>query len=414
MGFSSLCLSLLCLLFVVKPASTGSVSGTIETDTTFYHSKLSANPFKAATIQYSVRYKLGGFCIPAMDMCSPTLEFHTTADHINIKERCFTHRKPQVFNEKIRAFLPDQPSSFTKRDKYLPAAQLYSDKNLGCVLNKHSKMVHCTGQIKFQDFRPRVLSFVFGFRCRKYVGEANTLKGLQYNISSNEETNNTNCQMISKGKIKPVCDQFYTHTSLPNLVGSQNMDQVEDILDTFSKINSIWNISGTQKLPFKCHQHFWEIICYFSAPKCNPTTNTTTQLCREMCHDLVDACWENLFIVSEIMSKITSRSEKMSRYFDEDLVDVNTGKLKHWCEYLPSMEDGDARCFYKPVRCPSRSDELKRHLKRTSQTVGNHSSFPVNSVYAVRAAKSVPADSCRFPCETDPSQSVANIPCVWK
>ena len=35
-------------------------------------------------------------------------------------------------------------------------------------------------------------------------------------------------------------------------------------------------------------------------------------------------------------------------------------------------------------------------------------------MYAVRAAKSVPTDSCHFPCETNPLQSVANIPCVWK
>ncbi len=35
-------------------------------------------------------------------------------------------------------------------------------------------------------------------------------------------------------------------------------------------------------------------------------------------------------------------------------------------------------------------------------------------VYAVRAIERVPTGSCHFSCLTDPSQSVANFPCVQK
>ena len=80
--------------------------------------------------------------------------------------------------------------------------------------------IQCKGSITIQDFKPRNFSFAFGFHCHRMTSQS-SLKGLIYNISIHQQTNETHCISLPR-KVKHLCSQ-YNYGLLPDLIGVQDM-----------------------------------------------------------------------------------------------------------------------------------------------------------------------------------------------
>ena len=85
------------------------------------------------------------------------------------------------------------------------------------------------------DFIPRNFSFSFGFNCFQ-INPFNSLKGLIYNFSITELTNETNCFELSHADI---CYRYLQYGVDVNLFGRQNKqtDRWWSVILTDSKYN---------------------------------------------------------------------------------------------------------------------------------------------------------------------------------
>ena len=160
-----------------------------------------------------------------------------------------------------------------------------------------------------------------------------SLKGLTYNISIYEQSNETRCVLL-KSRVRDTCSPYFLYGLLPNLVGMQNM------LTVLTK----WEQFKTYIFLFErlCYQHSAELGCYVMVPKCDPVSRQVTHPCREMCYDFVTPC-----------AKITLPHSLVSALFPH----LSSKKTVVWdtspdydCGYLPSL-NGDIPCLYKPVIC---------------------------------------------------------------
>ena len=245
---------------------------------------------------------------------------YTTTDHINIKRQCTHVPYVQLANGNLH-----RPIRLDESDIRPPKC-----------LKEALDTIHCTGNITVQDFKPRKFSFTFEFYCDRITSKS-SLKGLVYNISIHEETNETSCIFLPP-KVRGTCSQFYLHSLLPNLIGA------EDVLTVLRH----WKMFKALVAIFEgiCYQHFLEVGCYIVVPKCDPVSRQVIHPCKEMCYDLRKACSKitlNRSIVSRKMPHVMS--EENTLILDLTSVFIN-------CDYLPSL-GGDIPCFYKPVTCAS-------------------------------------------------------------
>ena len=252
----------------------------------------------------------------------PVLGIYTTKYHINIKKQCTHVRYGQLLNENLHLKM--------RKDR----GHLKTPR---CLRESDGKM-HCRGNITVQDFKPRKLSFSFGFRCTWI----SSLKGLTYNISIHQYSNKTNCIQLPYNDKMEVCEQYYQHTTLPNLVGAEDMRRV---LQLYKLLITYDLLIGLTRL---CYQHLQELFCYTLVPKCDPVSKQVTHPCREMCHDFRTAC-----------SKITLPKSKYLRerilhepnvISGDNAIIVDTSSYHFDCNYLPSL-GGDIPCLYKTVTC---------------------------------------------------------------
>ena len=163
----------------------------------------------------------------------------------------------------------------------------------------------------------------------------NSLKGLKYNITFANQSNETNsCIGYTSLNIHGKCKSFYDKTTLPNLIGN---DKIEQIMN-FGKTLRIYE-------GITCYKHLWEVACHIILPKCDPFTKKVMHPCREMCWDVVNGCWNKIAYLANTLCRLLE-------YNDVYSFDVSTVTN---CDYLPSLH-GNVSCFYKPVTCDSPPD----------------------------------------------------------
>ena len=265
-------------------SQSASVSGIISEDVMFIYKTFPVLSSMRAIIQVDVYYPINSV---RKQGNYPMMGIYTTGDHINIIQRC-THV---------------DHGQFINRDMHpvITIAQNHS-RSLRCEMDNMA-VLHCTGNITVQDFIPRNFSFSFGFYCSQ-IGPTSSLKGLIYNISITDQTNEAKCFELSHWDI---CYRYLQYGVDVNLFGRQNKptDQWWSAILTDSKYN------------MSCYQHRVEFLCYMFVSKCDPNSNRIIPPCREMCHDYKDGCYQGAS-------------------FD--------------CDYLPPLV-GDVPCFYEPVWC---------------------------------------------------------------
>ncbi len=273
--------------------------------------------------------------------CVPELDFYTTTDNLILKENCTERRDfGQVFNEDLDVPLPV--------DIELNETFQYRDTTKCRLLLHNSSVTHCWGKVMIQDYKPRELSFSLRFKCSDEWNPLNTFQGLKYNFSVSQ-TNLSECVKIPTGKYRTNCANYHKYTSLPNMLGVTNIGQFEKIVGELQMAQTFLKAGGHITNGVQdCHAYLEEILCFLLAPKCDPATKQIVHLCKEMCFEMMEACYEKVFDRYKIMT-----SQPGNLAIRKDLIEDGV-LIKHTnssCGYLPSRQSSTHTCFYRPVFC---------------------------------------------------------------
>ena len=288
------------------------VYNTIENDTKFHYRRLSKYPSKSATIRYSFTCRISE---PRTRM-----ELYTRDDHLNMQNNCSLVHFEQLLNDKL----------------YVAAFDNVLEES-PCRINTDHRI--CEGTKRIQDYIPRHYYFSFGIDC----DHNGSLQGLSYNISILEQSNDTKCSPMHR---ESMCMEYYSYTSMPNLIGTDNIKDAKAHMDTgMGYISFIENNFGRKP----CYQHYQEVICYLLLPECDTSVNSTMLIppCKEACSEMFTACHEDMAFAFDILSQ---RDSHLSRV--KTMLNMHAQKLSELvgCNYLPSVEES-IPCFYKPVFC---------------------------------------------------------------
>ena len=187
--------------------------GHIDNDLDFYYREFSTFPSIEATIEYNITFNYTAALLQC-SLCYPRLEIYTTKSDANLDRNCSVDVFGQLRNENLHT--PLKP-----RNKKYRFTNCAKDANY-----TQNGVVHCHGKTKILDYIPRNYGFSFGFRCEQFEQKINvTLRGLSYQISIYDQTNETRCySMVPVGEesTTEICARLYAYMSLPNLVGSPN------------------------------------------------------------------------------------------------------------------------------------------------------------------------------------------------
>ena len=302
-----------------------SFSHTIVNDTQFYYHKLSVNSSKLATIEYSIINNIRYQCPDCM------IHFHiyTTDDDKDLKTQCHNKNYGQLRNENLHTPL-------------LPRKKPY--RSTTCALDEDDDLIIiCHGKTSIQDFIPRNYAFSFGYSCDDMPRPS--LKGLVFNISLFDQSNETQCIQMPDTYLQDVCQKLYNNVLLPNLIGDLNAIPIKKWTNVYTSWKEL--ILGTFLHDSEeiCYKHFNEILCHATLPQCDPIKNQIVHPCKEMCDDFVDAC---LYLIISTLRKLGMLKSDWSSKLE---VNASAEKFVR-CDYLPS-KDGPIPCFYKPVTCDS-------------------------------------------------------------
>ena len=307
-----------------------SVINTIKDNEDFQYEELSLYPSKLTTIEYQIRFNFTT-ARSTCRSCYPRFDIYTTRDDSNLVKNCSINNFGQLRNENLHTPLKPGTYRFTtcKTDK----------------ANTH--MLNCQGKTTIQDYIPRHYGFSFGFKCEQLM--KGSLKGVTYNISIYDQTNDTNCLPIPRYKETDYaehCGRLYSHVSLPNLIGNPSWDDVKKMLGGM-KLHMLEALSFllSRNALGRCYKYVNQVLCYTVTPQCDPHKNQTIYLCREMCYEMIEACIDDWTSFLDVIS--ISKEELMN-----DWKKVRKQHHSTWftCGYLPS-KDGTIPCFYKPVTC---------------------------------------------------------------
>ncbi len=340
------------------------IDGVIEENVQYFHTELSVFPSKSATIEFELFYEERSFCPTSDQGCAPKIDVHTTEDELIFKENCTDRRSVgQVFNEDLDISLPP----------YLQDNENFEYRDTTTCTHSGEAIIHCWGKLMIQDFMPRNLSMSFRFKCSEERNPHKTFQGLKYNISLHSQSNVSECVKIPTTSFHTNCNQFHTYTSLPNMIGVTNTNQFKiyaGVLESFLVLLH----ADKQKL-VQCHAHLEEIMCYLFAPKCDASTKQVTQLCSEMCFDMIEACMSighKLF--AKIIASQSGDLNKGNHMTEQKIISLAANSS---CAYLPSRFDESHTCFYKPVVCSAPPNSVSNTVLSDHHLAANQSeNFP--------------------------------------
>ena len=304
------------------------IYGTIENDTEFYYGELSENPSMLATVEYNITYNYTASLIQCPE-CYPRFEIYTTKDDQSLVTKCSNDIYGQLRNENLHTPLKlrSKPYRFTQ-------CKLDSDD---------TDIMHCYGKTTIQDYIPRYYGFSLGFTCEQPI--KGSLRGISYNISLYDETNQTQCLQMPTLIDEYYCAKLYNYMSLPNLIGDLNWNDILKWKNALKGAELLSFALGLKDSFQRCYQMVSEIVCYTMLPRCDPTDNQVIHLCKEMCEDSKEACVE-----TGIMLLQEASSYKVHSIYNWQRASERDPSTWINCDYLPSRY-GSIPCFYEPVIC---------------------------------------------------------------
>ncbi len=130
--------------------------------------------------------------------------------------------------------------------------------------------------------------------------------GLSFNISVFDQSNVTECIHIGRNPNNKICPQENKYTTFPNLLGQQDAHQAEKDIEMLMRLKLVYDADRLSAPVYKCHQHLVKSVCYMIYPTCYPKDHMVMHLCKEMCQELLHACWnktvqqiQNILVVLE-------------------------------------------------------------------------------------------------------------------
>ncbi len=327
--------------------------GSITEDIDFYHVELNKYPALSAKIKFKVSH------ITWENNTYAGMPIHTRKDDRHLKNNCSITHFGQVRNEDL--------SLSIRPGKY---------RGSNCF-GKNVEGVFCTGNIPIQDYVPSYFSVSFGFLCKHKTLVQQSLKGLQFNLTIYDLTNHTRCTEMRNVHYHELCHPRSNFAMIPNLsLGNVKID------DVLSKEMYYIVVSVEQRLPkilsasiYPCHQLLKEVLCHLAFPFCEPNTGFTAHLCKELCEEVFDACWDLVIAMSELMSSANNWNiHLLGRH-----TLTKPGKRQDFlnCEYLPS-HSGDIPCFYRQVQCDKPLTPPNAHVVKMTQA-SDKGKFDVHS-----------------------------------
>ena len=333
---------------VQNVVSEGTVFGQIKTDTEFYYHKLSKFPSKLATIEYIVSFNKTNLKLLCLNgtRCVVRLDIYTSEDDQNLMTNCSNNGYGQLRNENLHTLLRPGTYRFTT-----------------CKLDDVDvDMLHCNGRIMIQDYKPRHYGISFGFHCRELVRPS--LLGLSFNLTLLGQTNRTVCYKVPKHNEKLFnCLEYYEYTSLPNLIGDLNTQNVHHWMDSSTAPTRLALMFSSNK--HFCHKNFKEFFCRIAYPECDPKTKQVVHICRRNCYEFLEACLKSAW---QILQELSSAGFPFHWKWREP---INVTEEVD-CDYLPSV-NSSITCFYKPVTCdPPPNVTNARIIRNESQPNGTY------------------------------------------
>ena len=285
------------------------------------------------------------------------MKIYTNEYHVDFARKCISN--------------PVYISQFLNDNLIVPTRSNY--KSAECWPNKlnHSLTIKCTGRMTIQDYDPRNYYMAFGFACDEFTSDKK-VNGLTFNVSLSDQTNITTC--VGDAEIVEECQKFYNNTSFPSLLGHSDPYEISAIVPFIKASIFLYsknkNLSFAETDPINCHQNLLESMCYALYPKCQPESQEVTYWCKEMCQEILIACWNISFPLLSILSRATAISLKP--------IQDDFPNIQEICEYLPSFYTNNTRCFYKAAECTTPPQVA--HAMLVNQNQSGNFSFPMHSV----------------------------------
>ena len=210
------------------------VSGKITENVTFFCRKLPVAPSISTIIEFNVSDSQ-----QFMDYKSPIMGIYTAYPKNNIDKRCSYMRYGQLHNPYLHPYL--------RVGRY---------RTTTCQRTE-TFHVNCSRRVVVQDFTPRHFYLSFAFQC--HWPRIYSLRGLRYNISSTNRSNETSgCIDYSTVFNTEPCSRFYKQTYLPNLIGDVRLNHYPQYFQDSIYLQAILFEDGT------CYQHIWEAQLFYT------------------------------------------------------------------------------------------------------------------------------------------------------
>ncbi len=299
------------------------LSGTVQNDTRFVPGRFPAGSALRVTVRYRVRSRTN---LPVR------LDIYTTENQSQMDRNCSSAKRSQLGNSRLHVDVQQDGQDASSEELDL--------RDKGTTDNLSVK----EGTIIIQDFVPRMFSFSLSLPCHSN----DSLQGVHYEIELKEEANETKCLDTPVDELR--CSDFFTKVSFPNLLGDTR-DSAKERVRNILRINRALS-EKSEKTVLSVYQHMREAVCHLIYPKCNTSSHAavcTVPACKETC-------------------KIARESCRVSHEtFYTVLGDLN-------CDYLPSVDDPNTQCFFKPVICgppslPENTRIVKGLLENISYTL---------------------------------------------
>ncbi len=382
-------LTLLLFLMLYGEVVSDSISGTITEDVKFFYRKLSSIPSKFATLEYSVSYRNASFCSRTDRYCRVILSFYTTNHNNGSNRACADKFFHQILNKHLVVTLP--PFLHTNQ-KQMDFASGEFRNHSHCKVDLRQRSIHCTSKIFVQEYKPTDFAFSLSFSCSQGFKLQASLKGLQFNMTIEDQSNVTECDAIVEENIRRNCG--FGYTSLPNLIGMTSLKEVEKLVQQLQLGRAMINKLGDSGVLFDCYQHLDELLCYLFFPKCDEDTKQVTHVCREMCLDFVEACYKNAVALYEKL-----KLEDILPFRGNlplDMTRMEDAKIT--CRNLPSKEDKSTPCFFKSVQCgpPPRVPNAKIENSTSKLVFSYNSTFVYSCVGEGFVARNSKRITCLF------------------
>ncbi len=267
-----------------------------------------------------------GLLLLKLEKCGSTMEYHLNNDTWFITK---LHRFPTMYFElDFQATFPVQTCcpvivisthklAYFKNKCYEVTFQLHDiwyknavfdlkigkeeKSNIDCLLNATLGIVECNAlRVVDQDYEPKQRHLYIGYPCNA----TKKMDQFTLKIDMRKESNKTTCERTEEYDFpgtKMKCNKYYNYTSLPNTFGDMTQRSAYRSMELF---NLYFNKRGGKY----CHTDLLRLVCMIFLPRCpsaysNVTLHTMPQNiivenlippCREMGHDVIDACAADL------------------------------------------------------------------------------------------------------------------------